>query len=149
MRTSNLLHFVLSTIKGRLQSFVSWLESNMLSGAVVGEKSFLCRLSSRLVVQWILLMKQPAEVLFSQPYSIFHRCCICYIDIVFVNLFEEYSSSLPWVLHFSAFANVRWKLTREIASLSGPCATHVVSAPLLLSIVATVASLMLYCFILL
>ena len=32
--------------------------------AVVGEKSFPHRLSSRVVAQWRLLMKQPAEVLF-------------------------------------------------------------------------------------
>ena len=46
-------------------SCIHW---ELLSVAVVGEKSFSYRLSSRVVAQWILLMKQPAEVSFSHPY---------------------------------------------------------------------------------
>ena len=42
-------------------SCIPW---EFLSVAVVGEKSFPHRLSSRVVAQWRLLMKQPAEVLF-------------------------------------------------------------------------------------
>ena len=53
-----------------------------LPEAVVGEQSFPPRLSSRVVAQWRLLMKQPAEVLLSHPYSKICRFYICYIIIV-------------------------------------------------------------------
>ena len=49
-------------------SCIHW---ELLSVAVVGEKSFLYRLSSRVVAQWRLLMMQPAEVLFSHPPTVY------------------------------------------------------------------------------
>ena len=69
----------------------------------------------------------------NSPTSIFHRWCTCYIGTSFElqwNPFLQFTAA--WVLYFSAFANVRCKLTREIASPSGPFATRVISAPLLL-----------------
>lgn len=80
----------------------------------------------------LTLTKQPAEVLFSHSPTVYFTSAayatwywICSsVEKEFLQL------NIAWVLHFSAFANVILKLTREIASLSGPCATYVISSPL-------------------
>ena len=75
-------------------------------------------------------MKQPAEVLFSTP-TVIAAAYNTLIMPFFNSLEILLKFTVAWVLHFSVFANVKLKLTREIASPSGPCATRVVSAPLL------------------